>query len=99
MALAPHFDLPFTFGAVCEQGSQRDLANCVFAVVVCPKGFRHEVPNFGILSPAFDSVPVMNEDLKGDIAEQEPRAELIFDEREGMSQFERLVKVYVRGGN
>jgi len=77
--LAPHFDLPFKFGAVCEQGSQRDLANCVFAVVVCPKGFREEVPGFGTVDPAFDNPPVMTDDMRNSIAEQEPRAEILFE--------------------
>lgn len=97
--LAPHFDLPFRFGSVCEQGTQRDIANCVFAVVVCPRGFRDESPGFGILDPTFDVPPVMNDATKSSIAAQESRAELVFEERAGISQFERLVKIYVQGGS
>jgi phage baseplate assembly protein W len=97
--LAPHFDLPFRFGKVCEQGTQRDIANCVFAVVVCPKGQREERPGFGSQDLTFDFPPVMTEAVKSSIASQEPRAQLMFDEQAGRNQFERLVKVYVQGGS
>jgi hypothetical protein len=96
--LAPHFDLPFRFGKVCEQGTQRDIANCVFAVVVCPRGYRDERPSFGIDDLTFEIPPVMNEATKGSIAAQEPRAQLMFSEQVGRDQFERLVKIYVQGG-
>ena len=96
MALIPHFDLPFRFGKYAEQGSQRDLSNCVFAVIACPRGFRQEKPNFGIEDPTFSRVPVFTEDVKNNIKNQEPRADMLFDEQEGRTQLERLVKIVVQ---
>ena len=81
--IAPHFDLPFRFsdaGTVCvEQGSEDDLVNCVYTIVICPFGWRDEVPTFGIPDQAF-SYPAMPEQLQGIIQDQEPRTTLIFSE-------------------
>lgn len=93
--LIPHFDLPFRFGAYTEQGGPRDLANCVFAIVSTPAGFRDEVPNFGIPDLAFGDVPVMDERIQTRIKDQEPRATLAFSEQAGLNQLERLIRIKV----
>jgi hypothetical protein len=97
--IAPHFNLPFVLGhsgaGVVQQGTQPDLANCVFAIVATPKRWRDERPSFGIVDPTFDVVPVFNDNVRADVIAQEPRANLLFNEREGMYQFERLVKIVV----
>lgn len=95
--LTPHFDLPFKFGAVVEQGTVQDLANCVYAIVVCPTGFRDLVPDFGTSDLAFTPQPVMNDKVSTAIADQEPRAEMYFSEQGiyGDSELSRAVRIAV----
>jgi hypothetical protein len=60
---APHFDLPFRFGAdgqlaTVEQGSTKDVYNKVATLALCPLGFRDELPEFGWPQPVFESTPL-----------------------------------------
>jgi hypothetical protein len=94
--LTPHFDLPFRLSdkaAVVEQGTMRDLANCVYLIVATPLGYRDESPNFGIVNLAFEVPPVMREQVHTSIIEQERRAEMFFSETTGMREMERVIKI------
>jgi hypothetical protein len=54
----PHFSLPFRFAtpaaAVSEQDSVDEIGDCVMAVLLCPIGFRVELPPFGSPDPTFE---------------------------------------------
>ncbi len=78
MTLVPHFSLPFRFAtpyaAVSEQDSLDEISDCVYAVLVCPYGFRVELPTFGLPDPTF-SVPAPDLDEIRDVIDLwEPRA-------------------------
>jgi hypothetical protein len=78
MTDVPHFSEPFRFAtpyaAVSEQDSLDEIADCVFAVLVCPLGFRVELPQFGLPDPTF-SMPAPDVDEVRDAIETwEPRA-------------------------
>jgi len=84
MTDVPHFDLPFRFSspsaAVVEQDSLEEIANCVYAVLVCPLGFRVELPSFGLADPTF-SMPHPDLDELRDVVETwEERAGVLLDE-------------------
>lgn len=92
MSDVPHFDLPFRFGpqaAVVEQDSLEEIANCVYAVLVCPLGFRVELPTFGLADPTF-SMPAPDLDEIRDVVETwEERAGLLLDQHP--DQFDALI--------
>lgn len=78
----PHLSLPLRFvpgqskrmsAAVTEQDSMDEIADCVLAILLCPQGFRVELPEFGIPDPAFTDVDL--EQLREQIEEWEPRAD------------------------
>lgn len=85
--VTPHFDLPFRFlangtTAVVEQDSYPDVANCVEVIVRTPYGFRNDSPEFGIPdSLLFNNQPVLTAEFEEIIANQEPRAVLVFTEQ------------------
>jgi len=75
----PHFSLPFRFGssaAVTEQDSIEEIADCVLATMLCPLGFRVELPSYGVADPTFSSPLVDVEELREVVARWEPRSEL-----------------------
>jgi len=82
----PHFDLPLRFDpgqsrmAEVEQESVEEILACVLAVMLCERGFRVDVPEFGIDDPTFD--PVVDTDLlRSQIELWEPRAQLALGQR------------------
>lgn len=80
----PHFDLPFRFAspqaATVEQDSLEDITNCVYAILVCPLGFRVELPTFGLADPTF-SMPAPDLDKIRDVIETwEERAGVLLDQ-------------------
>jgi phage baseplate assembly protein W len=80
----PHFDLPFRFGgpqaAVVEQDSVEEIAECCLAILLCPLGYRVELPEFGIEDPAFSSPAVDVGAIRRAVETWEPRAELLLSE-------------------
>jgi len=74
----PHFSLPFRFtsprAAVAEQDSLDEISDCVLAVLLCPLGFRDELPPFGIDDPTFSSPRVDLDAIRLAIERWEPRA-------------------------
>jgi phage baseplate assembly protein W len=78
----PHFALPFRFdrgsAVVVEQDSTDDVVACCTAVLLCPVGFRAELPEFGIEDPTFSQGQVDADTLVSAVRRWEPRAEITF---------------------
>lgn len=74
----PHFRVPFAFqggSAICvEQDGVDDVAQCVAAVLLTPKGYRLEIPGFGIEDLALVENEVSLETIESVIETWEPRA-------------------------
>lgn len=94
----PHLSLPFRFesdntgilhAAVNEQDSPEDIADCVQAILLCPLGFRLELPDFGVRDQTFGSPGANIDDLQEAIALYEPRADALIEE--DPSQLDRLI--------
>ena len=85
MADVPHFALPFRFAnpqvAVSEQDSLDEIADCVYAILVCPIGFRVELPTFGIADPTFAMPAPDLVELREAIETWEERAGVLLDEQ------------------
>lgn len=81
---APHFDLPFridgTMFAEVEQDTEDDVYNCVVASLLTHEGFRPEAPNFGTAELVFVKQPLPGDQLMAEIAADEPRAQMVFDQ-------------------
>ena len=86
MTDVPHFSLPFRFmspyAAVSEQDSIDEIADCVYAVLVCPQGFRVELPDFGLLDPTFSTPRVDENEIREALTLWEPRATTRFERAE-----------------
>lgn len=83
MTDVPHFALPFRFAnpqaAVNEQDSLDEIADCVYAILVCPAGFRVELPTFGLVDPTFSSPGPDLDEIRETIETWEERAGLLLD--------------------
>lgn len=81
MTSVPHFALPFRFAnphaATTEQDSIDEIADCCFAILVCPQGFRVEMPTFGLPDPVFSPQPLDLDVLREAIDTWEPRASIL----------------------
>jgi hypothetical protein len=55
--MIPHFAIPFRFAGgaavVTEQDTTDEILGCELAILLCPVGFRVELPEFGIADPTF----------------------------------------------
>ena len=84
MSAVPHFSLPFRFAspnaAVTEQDSLDEIADAVYAILVCPLGFRVESPLFGLPDQTF-AMGVELDVIRDAIETWEPRAVALLDER------------------
>jgi hypothetical protein len=73
----PHFSYPFRFGgpaaAVSEQDSLEEIADCCAAILLCPLGYRDELPEFGLPPQTFATAPDLDE-IRGALDTWEPRA-------------------------
>jgi hypothetical protein len=90
----PHFSLPFRFGgpqaAVNEQDSIAEIGDCVLATLLCPLGFRVELPSFGVDDPTFSSPLVDTDEIRDVLSRWEPRALLSLDGE--LDQVDELVQ-------
>jgi hypothetical protein len=81
----PHFALPFRFAAggaaVVEQDTSDEIMTCVLAVLLCPVGFRVELPTFGIPDPTFSEGVPDAQVIEAAVSEWEPRAQAIVTAR------------------
>lgn len=80
----PHFAHPFSFAtkpngvryvAVDEQHSEEEVVACVLRIVSYERGYRDELPTFGVSDPTFEQAPVDGERLVDELAEWETRAD------------------------
>jgi|SRR5215831_10979310 len=80
---APHFSYPFRFSnpqvAVSEQDSLDEIADCVLVTLLCPLGYRAELPEFGLPDPAFSSPFVDTDLIRRTVEFWEPRALTTYD--------------------
>lgn len=76
----PKLSIPlrFTGGrlAVVEQGSDDEIAACVYAVIATPRGSRLEEPDFGVEDAEFDELPLDTDEWVEQVGIWEPRAEV-----------------------
>jgi phage baseplate assembly protein W len=80
----PHFDLPFRFDStpqatVVEQDSIEEIAECALAILLCPLGYRVELPEFGIADPTFSTPVVDVAAIRHAVELWEPRAQTLLD--------------------
>ena len=85
MTDVPHFSLPLRFVtsqsatpqcAVNEQDSIDEIADCALATMLCPLGFRVELPSFGLPDMTFAMPRVDTDEVRTVIERWEPRAAL-----------------------
>jgi phage baseplate assembly protein W len=81
VADVPHFTIPLRFerGAalVCEQDDGDEIVSCAVSILVCPLGFRVELPTYGVPDPTF-TMPHSDVDVITDaVIRWEPRADLL----------------------
>jgi hypothetical protein len=73
----PHFAYPFRFGSpgavVNEQDSLDEIADAALVALICPAGFRVELPEFGLPDPTFTG-PVDVDVIRRTVEVWEPRA-------------------------
>lgn len=85
MTDVPHFSLPFRWvgptAAVVEQDSLDEIADCVYAILVCPRGFRVESPLFGLADQTFATPAPDTGAMRNAIETWEPRAAAVLDEQ------------------
>jgi phage baseplate assembly protein W len=66
--------------AVVDQGSLRDIQNCVEAALRTRIGEREGAPEFGITEPTFKRLPLNPLEILNEISSSEPRAVLLAEE-------------------
>ena len=85
MSDVPHFSLPFRFAtpyaATNEQDSLDEIADCCYAILVCPQSFRVELPAFGLPDPTFSMPGPDLDEIREVIETWEERAGLLLDEQ------------------
>ena len=81
MTDVPHFAFPFTrdpatgHAAEVEQDSIEDVTGCVQVVLITPRGWRVELPEFGTPDPTFSTPPAADiEVMRKAVSDWEPRA-------------------------
>jgi phage baseplate assembly protein W len=96
----PHFDLPFRFSngaaVVVEQDTTDDVVACVYAILVCPLGYRAELPEFGTDDPTFTEGAPDAAAIADTIARWEPRADtLISSSRDTVDELISYVSIHL----
>ncbi len=80
-----HLTFPLRLGrdgslASAEQDSLEDIESATFGVLAQRKGYRTDRPEVGLTSdPAMEQGGADLDEIRGDLAEQEPRAEPLFE--------------------
>jgi phage baseplate assembly protein W len=77
----PHFCYPFQFGSgtdkhalVNQQDSEDDIMACVIAIIKTQRGWRDDLPDFGVPPQVFAEQPLRVEDVRSALNEWEDRA-------------------------
>lgn len=75
----PHFAIPFEFhngrALVVEQDTTDEIMACELAIMLCPTGFRVELPAFGIPDPTFSQGIPNGEVIAAALGTWEPRSQ------------------------
>ena len=75
----PHFAIPFRFdngaAVVVEQDTTDEILGCELAILLCPVGFRVELPEFGIPDPTFSQGVPDVEVIAAALTAWEPRSQ------------------------
>jgi phage baseplate assembly protein W len=83
MTDVPHFALPFRVAngraVVNEQDTTDDVVSCVVAIMLCPTGYRAELPEFGLDDPTFREGGPDQEAIAAAIQRWEPRADALLE--------------------
>ena len=78
MTAIPHFSYPFRFGgpqaAVTEQDSLEEIADCCATILLCPLGYRDELPEFGLPPQTFATPEPNRVEMRAALDTWEPRA-------------------------
>lgn len=84
MTDVPHFSLPFRFAtpqaATTEQDSLDEIADCCYAILVCPRGFRVELPEFGLPEQTFSMPAPDLDEIRDAIVTWEERAAVLLEQ-------------------
>lgn len=62
---------------VVEQDTTDDVLACVLAILLCPHGYRAELPDFGIDDPTFTQDQPDRNAIAAAVAAWEPRADVV----------------------
>ena len=94
----PHCAVPFTLTrqgtATVEQGSEAHLRGNVYNIAVCPRGFRDDLPEFGVPSLLWKTMPLDLGALEGSLHRWEPEADLALEQhREAVAEAQATVAV------
>jgi phage baseplate assembly protein W len=95
-----HLASPMSFSAkgvakTVVQGSSEEITSCVLNTVLCEEGFREDLPEFGVPSLLFQTVPLQLAPFEAAIKRWEPRAELTLEELENLIPADRTVVVNI----
>lgn len=105
--MASHFSMPFDVDPLtghvreAEQDSVEDVAGCVEVILRTPRGFRDELPEFGLPDPAFKPQEVTIEAMRVAVTEWEPRAVATFEDQSNAFELgvQRIRATIDRGGS
>ena len=96
----PHFSLPLRVergaAVVVEQDTTDDVLVCVLSILLCPTGYRAELPTFGLDDPTFTEGLPDTDAIARALAEWEPRADaLIASTRDPIDELTAYVSMLV----
>jgi phage baseplate assembly protein W len=84
----PHLALPLELAgpryATVDQDTSSEVACCVEAICLFPKGYRAERPDFGIADPTFATLPLETAEVEADVRAWEPRAQLVLEQEDSV---------------
>ncbi len=85
-----HLTFPLRLGrdgslAAAEQDSDEEIESAVFGILAQRKGYRVDRPDIGLTSdPAFEQGGADLDEIRADLAEQEPRSTPLFERDAGL---------------
>lgn len=69
----PHIAWPYQLGATVDQDSDAERLAAAAVIVCTPRGYRDDLPDFGVTQPVFEQTPLDLERLAGELAASDPR--------------------------
>lgn len=99
----PHFQVPFVFregSALCvEQNSDADIMQCANAIARTPRGYRLELPEFGVQNPILEENGPSLQELHHALDLFEPRARYLLSKKQFEDILSSLVTIGVETNN